>query len=697
MTTISVGKLGPSTAMIPIASRMKGNASWASASVMIIVSVQPPRKPARRPSVAPTIPPTTTAAKPTSSETRAPWIIRERTSRPRWSVPSTCALPSAAESVGAASRARSDWRTGSCGAITGAAIAVMTTSRTNTPPPSAIRRVRRPRLGRTAAAGSPSARADAGIEEAIDQVDAEVDHDEEYGGQEHRALHDGVVAVVDRLDREPSDARPRKHRFRHDGAAEQRAELQPGDGDDRDGRVLQRVLGDDQRLGQALGAGGPDVVRAQHFEHRRPGEPGDRGHGEGAERERGQEEIPPVLPAGGRQEAELQRDDQDQENPDEERRRGLADERQSHGDLVDRGVAPNRRDHADGQGDERREDERRQAELECRRQVAEYHAKGGLAKVDRPAEVPAENVAEEDNVLHRQGTVEAELGADAEDLAARGVGRQEQRHGIARQAHDHEDDGRDEPERDRRAEESGAEEREEPAHRRGGGTRQAPPPEAGLRAAELEVEAADLELLQRVRRPLHVLLEPVVLVRLDHRNPRKVLQGDLGHLPVRVGAELLVDREAGSVAELVELGMTPVVLRATGTEQAPHHAVGVAQRGRRIRPPHALEALVAVLLGAHGILEELDLGVDPGVAPHGLNGLGHGPVARHVARGGFDDDLLVLVAGLAQTLPGFLWIVGEGRQRSVEVIVALGDGAAGNDASPSPQLLDDGLPVDGQC
>src|SRR6266478_6327755 len=301
MTTISVGKLGPSTAMIPIASRMKGNASWASASVMIMVSVQPPQKPARRPSVAPTIPPTTTAAKPTSSEIRAPWIVRERTSRPRWSVPSTCALPSAAESVGAASRARSDWRTGSCGAITGAASAVTTSSKTNTPPPSAICRVRRPRLGRTP--GARSARSDAGIEETIDQVDAEVDHDEEHGGQEHRALHDGVVAVVDRLDREPSDARPRKHRFRHDGAAEQRAELQPGDGDDRDGRVLQRVLGDDQRLGQALRAGGPDVVRSQHFEHRRPGEPGDRGHGEGTERERGQDEIPPVLPAGGRQEA----------------------------------------------------------------------------------------------------------------------------------------------------------------------------------------------------------------------------------------------------------------------------------------------------------------------------------------------------------------------------------------------------------
>jgi hypothetical protein len=72
MTTMRVGKLGPSTAMMPIASKMNGKASWASASVMMMLSVQPPRKPARSPRLAPTIPPTTTAASPTSSETRAP-------------------------------------------------------------------------------------------------------------------------------------------------------------------------------------------------------------------------------------------------------------------------------------------------------------------------------------------------------------------------------------------------------------------------------------------------------------------------------------------------------------------------------------------------------------------------------------------------------------------------------------------------
>ena len=42
----------------------------------------------------------------------------------------------------------------------------------------------------------------------------------------------------------------------------------------------------------------------------------------------------------------------------------------------------------------------------------------------------------------------------------------------------------------------------------------------------------DLELLVRVRRPLHVLLQAVVLVRLDHRDPREVLDPDLGHLLV---------------------------------------------------------------------------------------------------------------------------------------------------------------------
>src|SRR5262245_64500865 len=89
-----------------------------------------------------------------------------------------------------------------------------------------------------------------------------------------------------------------------------------------------------------------------------------------------------------------------------------------------------------------------------------------------------------------------------------------------------------------------------------------PGEERRLRATELEVEAAKLELLVRVRSELHVLLQTVVLVRLDHRQPGQVLQEDLGHLPVGLPAELLVHAEARRVAQLVELGLAPVVLRS---------------------------------------------------------------------------------------------------------------------------------------
>src|SRR3989338_5907265 len=235
MTTTSGGKEGPSTAMIPMASRMKGKASWASASVMMMLSAQPPRKPATMPSTEPMAPPTSTAAKPTSSDTRARWTTRERPSRRRWSVPRRWALPSAASSVGAASRARSDCRIGSWGASHGAATATAATSSTNPTPPAICHRARRawrPARASCSVTAADSAGADAGIEEAIDEVDKEVEHDEEHGREEHRALHHRVVAVVDGLDREPPDAGPREDRLRHHGAAEECAELQPRDGDD---------------------------------------------------------------------------------------------------------------------------------------------------------------------------------------------------------------------------------------------------------------------------------------------------------------------------------------------------------------------------------------------------------------------------------------------------------------------------------
>src|SRR2546427_12588070 len=87
---------------------------------------------------------------------------------------------------------------------------------------------------------------------------------------------------------------------------------------------------------------------------------------------------------------------------------------------------------------------------------------------------------------------------------------------------------RDEPDRDQGPEEPRSEEEEDAAHRvrRLGAPLPGPPASRALGATESEVEAPDLELLVRVRRPLDVLLEAVVLVGLGHRHPPQGRQGE---------------------------------------------------------------------------------------------------------------------------------------------------------------------------
>src|SRR5207249_6082394 len=223
-----------------------------------------------------------------------------------------------------------------------------------------------------------------------------------------------------------------------------------------------------------------------------------------------------------------------------------------------------------------------------------------------------------------------------------------------------------------------------------------PGPRGALGATESQVEAPDLELLVRVRRPLDVLLETVVLVGLDHGNPRQVLEEDLRHLAVGLGAKLLVHREPRGLTELVEARVTPVVLRPAGRQEPPHHAVGVAERRGRVRPPQALERLVAVLLGADRVLEHLDLRVVAVVAPHALDRLGHRLVVGRIADGRLDDDLLAPVAPLPEPLARLAGVVREGRQLRVEVVVAPRDRPARDDTAPSPELLHDRLAVHGE-
>ena len=81
-------RLGPSAATKASARRSCGNDHVMSTIVIKTMSTRPPTKPLTSPSVTPISTLTTTARTPTSSEIRAPWIMRLRMSRPTWSVPS---------------------------------------------------------------------------------------------------------------------------------------------------------------------------------------------------------------------------------------------------------------------------------------------------------------------------------------------------------------------------------------------------------------------------------------------------------------------------------------------------------------------------------------------------------------------------------------------------------------------------------
>src|SRR3954447_4827360 len=86
-STVTV-RLGPVTETSAIATSRNGTDSTTSISRARIVSVIPPRNPAASPSTTPMTTVIAVAAPPTSSDTRAPYAIRTRMSRPRSSVPS---------------------------------------------------------------------------------------------------------------------------------------------------------------------------------------------------------------------------------------------------------------------------------------------------------------------------------------------------------------------------------------------------------------------------------------------------------------------------------------------------------------------------------------------------------------------------------------------------------------------------------
>ena len=101
------------------------------------------------------------------------------------------------------------------------------------------------------------------VDVGVQRVDEDIEDDEPDADDDDRPLDDRPVARLDAVDDDRPQSGPVEDRLGDDGAADERPELQTQDGDDGDERVPQGVLVADERLGQALRAGGPDVGLAQ--------------------------------------------------------------------------------------------------------------------------------------------------------------------------------------------------------------------------------------------------------------------------------------------------------------------------------------------------------------------------------------------------------------------------------------------------
>src|SRR3984893_10006806 len=451
--TMPLTRPGPRAAMMATARRKYGKASSVSMERMMSWSTQRPMKPARSPHSEPTRAARAVAVSPTTREMRAPKRRRLRRSRPNSSVPSGCP----AVRMGARRRAVS-MTSGSRGAIHGASTASTAMTATSPRPKRAALLLRNMR--------TRSVIADARIEDRVEKIDHEVDEHEGRGDEEHAALDERVVAGLDGAHHHGAEPRPREDRLRQDGPAQEKAHLQPQHRDDGVDRVLEHVARDHGALGQALGARRADIVLRDHLVRAGAREAREGGGGGGAERHRGQHEMPQHVghsaaigrahPARG-EPAELEREQQDEHDPRPEDGQAHAGDGHPHADAIEPRVLLDRRHDAGGEtqknGDQKRARREHQGGLEAQEHLGE----DGPAQRDGAAEISLEDGAHPPHVLDDARLVEAQVAMEAHDVFLGRLGAEHDGGGIPRrQVQDGEDQHRD-PEQHGDGEEQAAE------------------------------------------------------------------------------------------------------------------------------------------------------------------------------------------------------------------------------------------------
>src|SRR5690606_30454355 len=200
--------------------------------------------------------PMDTEATPSSSEARPPHTMRLGRSRPRASPPRRCpSVPGPWLTMAATCSLGSS--SGRTGASTAASVTNASQAMANTPShPSRPWRAARPPTGtaapvaaatgsRVAAGASPGAgaagrsrsrppsgagMADPRVEDGVEHVHQEVDEHVAHGDDRHQALQGDVLAGDDRLVEQQPDARQREDDLDDDRAADERADVEAGDG-----------------------------------------------------------------------------------------------------------------------------------------------------------------------------------------------------------------------------------------------------------------------------------------------------------------------------------------------------------------------------------------------------------------------------------------------------------------------------------
>src|SRR4051812_18856174 len=122
------------------------------------------------------------------------------------------------------------------------------------------RRLRRPPF---TAPRSRHATAHPRIHDGVDDVDDEVHHHVRQGDQHDRGLHDEVIALEDRRDGQVADARQGEDHLHDEGAADQRAGVEPRHRDEREGGRPEGVPEKDPAGRQAFRFGHGDEVLLQ--------------------------------------------------------------------------------------------------------------------------------------------------------------------------------------------------------------------------------------------------------------------------------------------------------------------------------------------------------------------------------------------------------------------------------------------------